>query len=78
MKKLDLQQIYEYVEKHISIFHQRRLDYVQNRVDLLKIKPKRKGSKVLATSLGFRARFQACLRSYKADPETKLSSPNLL
>jgi len=37
MKKLDLQQIYEYVEKHISIFHQRRLDYVQNRVDLLKI-----------------------------------------
>lgn len=37
MKKLDLQQIYEYVEKHISIFHQRRLDYVQNRVDLFKI-----------------------------------------
>ncbi|MBU4299381.1 cytosolic protein [Patescibacteria group bacterium] len=37
MKKLNLQQIYEYVEKHISIFHQRRLDYVQNRVDLLKI-----------------------------------------
>lgn len=37
MKKLDLQQIYEYVEKHISIFHQRRLDYVQNKVDLLKI-----------------------------------------
>ena len=37
MKKLDLQIIYEYVEKHISIFHQRRLDYVQNKVDLLKI-----------------------------------------
>jgi len=37
MKKFDLQQIYEYVEKHISIFHQRRLDYVQNGVDLLKI-----------------------------------------
>lgn len=37
MKKLDLQQIYEYVGKHISIFHQRRLDYVQNKVDLLKI-----------------------------------------
>ncbi len=37
MKKFDLQQIYEYAEKHISIFHQRRLDYVQNRVDLLKI-----------------------------------------
>lgn len=37
MKKLNLQQIYEYVEKHISNFHQRRLDYVQNKVDLLKI-----------------------------------------
>lgn len=37
MKKLNLQQIYEYVEKHISIFHQRRLDYMQNKVDLLKI-----------------------------------------
>lgn len=34
---MNLQQIYEYVEKHISIFHQRRLDYVQNKVDLLKI-----------------------------------------
>jgi len=37
MKKLDLGQIYKYVEKHVSIFHQRRLDYVQNKVDLLKI-----------------------------------------
>ncbi|MEW6202493.1 MAG: PmeII family type II restriction endonuclease [bacterium] len=37
MKKLKSQQIYEYVEKHISIFHRRRLDYVQNKVDLLKI-----------------------------------------
>src|SRR4030067_1737408 len=37
MKKLDLQQIYEYVEKYISIFHQLRLDDVQNKVDLLKI-----------------------------------------
>jgi len=37
MKKLNLQKIYEYVEKHISIFHQRRLDYVQNKVDLFKI-----------------------------------------
>lgn len=37
MKNLYLQQIYEYVEKHISIFHQRRLDYMQNKVDLLKI-----------------------------------------
>lgn len=37
MKKFDLRQIYEYVEQHISIFHQRRLDYVRNKVDLLKI-----------------------------------------
>jgi len=37
MKKFNLQEIYEYAEKHISIFHQRRLDYVQNKVDLLKI-----------------------------------------
>lgn len=37
MKKLDLKQIYDYVESHISIFHQKRLDYVQNKVDLLKI-----------------------------------------
>jgi hypothetical protein len=26
MKKLDSQQIYEYVEKYISIFHKKRLD----------------------------------------------------
>jgi len=37
MKKINLQQIYEYVEKHISIFHQRKLDYVQNKVDLFRI-----------------------------------------
>lgn len=37
MKKIDLQQIYEYVENNISIFHQWRLDYVQNRIYLLKI-----------------------------------------
>ena len=37
MKKLALNQIYEYVERHISIFHQKRLDYVKNKVDLLKI-----------------------------------------
>lgn len=37
MKKMNLQQVYEYVEKHISIFHQRRLDYVQNTADLFKI-----------------------------------------
>lgn len=37
MRKINLQQIYEYVEKHISVFHQRRLNYVQNKVDLFKI-----------------------------------------
>ncbi|MBU0722931.1 MAG: PmeII family type II restriction endonuclease [bacterium] len=37
MKKFNLQEIYKYVEKHILIFHQRKLDYVQNKVDLLKI-----------------------------------------
>lgn len=37
MKKLDLNQIYEYVERYISIFHQKRLDYIKNKVDLLKI-----------------------------------------
>lgn len=37
MKKLNLQQIHQYVEKNISIFHKRRLDYVQKKVDLLQI-----------------------------------------
>ncbi|TSC92461.1 MAG: hypothetical protein CEN91_435 [Candidatus Berkelbacteria bacterium Licking1014_85] len=37
MNKLNLQQISEYVEKYISIFHQRRLDSAQNKVDLIKI-----------------------------------------
>ena len=37
MKKLNLNQVYEYVEENISIFHKRRLDYVQNKVDLLRI-----------------------------------------
>lgn len=37
MKKIDLNQIYEYVERHIAIFHQRRFDYVKNKVNLLKI-----------------------------------------
>jgi len=37
MKKINLQQIYGYVERHISVFHQKRLDYVQKKVDLLKI-----------------------------------------
>ncbi len=37
MKKIDIEQIYEYMETHISIFHQRRLDYIQKKIDLLKI-----------------------------------------
>lgn len=37
MSKLNLQQIYEYAESHVSIFHQRRLDYIQSKIDLLKI-----------------------------------------
>ncbi len=37
MKKLNLKQVYEYVEANIFTFHKRRLDYVQNKVDLLKI-----------------------------------------
>jgi len=37
MEKLDLKQIYDYVESHISIFHKKRLDYIKDKVDLLKI-----------------------------------------
>lgn len=37
MSKIDLRQIYEYVEEHISIFHQRRLDCVRNKINLLTI-----------------------------------------
>lgn len=37
MKKIDLQKIYEHVERYISTFHQKRLDYLQKKVDLLKI-----------------------------------------
>ena len=37
MRKLDLHQVYMYIEENISIFHKRKLDYVQNRIDLLKI-----------------------------------------
>lgn len=37
MKKIDLNQIYEYVEGYISIFHQKRLEYIKNKVNLLKI-----------------------------------------
>lgn len=37
MKKLDINKVYEYVERHISTFHQKRLDYVQSKVDLWEI-----------------------------------------
>lgn len=36
-KKLNLKQIYRYVENHISIFHEKRLDCVKNKLDLLKV-----------------------------------------
>ncbi len=34
MIKLKLEQVYEYVEQNISVFHKRRLDYIQNKVNL--------------------------------------------
>ncbi|OWY20131.1 cytosolic protein [Sphingobacteriales bacterium UPWRP_1] len=37
MTKIDLQDVYEYVEKNITHFHQQRLDYVSNKIDLDKI-----------------------------------------
>jgi len=37
MDKLNLSELSHYVEEHISIFHQRRLDCVKNKVDLKKI-----------------------------------------
>jgi len=37
MQKIDLKYIYEYVEKYISVFHQKRLDYVRSKMNLLKI-----------------------------------------
>src|SRR3989344_4929756 len=37
MKTIDQKQLYEYVENNISLFHQRRLDYVRSKVDLPKI-----------------------------------------
>ncbi len=37
MKKINLNKINKYVEVHISIFHQRRLEYVRNKIDLNKI-----------------------------------------
>lgn len=37
MKHLNIKEVYDYVETHISIFHQKRLEYVQNNIDLNKI-----------------------------------------
>src|SRR3989344_3368585 len=37
MKKLNLKTVYDYAENNISIFHQKRLDCVQNNINLLKI-----------------------------------------
>lgn len=34
MKPIDLNEVKEYVEKHISIFHRKRLEYVRDRVNL--------------------------------------------
>jgi len=37
MKQLNLNEVNDYVEVHISTFHQRRLDYVSQKIDLNKI-----------------------------------------
>lgn len=37
MKTADLKNIYSYVKENISIFHQKRLKYLQKKADLLKI-----------------------------------------
>jgi len=37
MNKLNLSELYNYVEEHISTFHQKRLDYIKNKVDFKKI-----------------------------------------
>lgn len=37
MKQINLNEVKEYVEKHISIFHQKRLEYVKTIIDLDKI-----------------------------------------
>ena len=37
MKPADLKNIYSYVEENISIFHQKRLKYLQKKADLLKV-----------------------------------------
>ena len=37
MKKINLKQVFEYVEKYISVFHQKRLDCMRNKIKLMKI-----------------------------------------
>lgn len=37
MKQENLKEVFEYVEKHISTFHQKRLEYIKTKVDLDKI-----------------------------------------
>lgn len=37
MKKLNLEEVYEFVEKNIALFHQQRLDYVTAKINLDKI-----------------------------------------
>lgn len=37
MKPLNIEEVYEYVENNISAFHAKRLEYVQNEIDLNKI-----------------------------------------
>ena len=37
MKQLNLNEVNEYVETHISHFHNKRLEYVRNKIDLTKI-----------------------------------------
>ncbi len=37
MKKLNLEEVYEFVETNISLFHQQRLDYVTKKINLDKI-----------------------------------------
>lgn len=37
MNQLDLNEVYEYVEKYISTFHQKRLEYITTTTELDKI-----------------------------------------
>ena len=37
MNQLNLNEVYEYVEKHISAFHQKRLEYITSTTKLDKI-----------------------------------------